>query len=107
MRDALPLVSVAAGPSCASAPSIPTNRCRPLGATAAASNARFWRTPCVGLVGWNASGTGRSPRNVPSSAYRRTHGAIPRVAMPSDVTMSSPPFASVSPSGSRLNGAYG
>jgi hypothetical protein len=36
--------------------------------------------------------------------YRRTNGAIPRVAMPSEVTISSPLFASVSPSGSKLEG---
>ena len=51
-----PFVSVAAGPSWTSAPSMPTKRWRPSGATAAASNARFWRTPCVGLVGRKASG---------------------------------------------------
>jgi hypothetical protein len=63
--------------------------------------------PCVGLVGANAAGTGRSLRNVPSSAYRRTHAPMPRFAKPSDVTTSSPLFVSVKPSGSRLNGAYG
>ena len=77
MRDVLPLEIVAAGPSCVSAPSMPTYRWRPSGVTAAASNARFWRTPCVALVGRNAAGTGRSPRNAPPSEYRRTNGGIP------------------------------
>ena len=49
----------------------------PVRRDAAASKARFWRTPWAALVGWNAAGTGRSPRYVPSSAYRRTQGAMP------------------------------
>ena len=98
MRAGLPAGTVAGGPSCTSAASVPVKRKRPFGVIPALSKPRFWRTPRVpAAFGENADGTGSSRSWRPSSPNSRTHGSISRFAKPSEVITSVSSFVSVRP----------
>ena len=108
MRDALPLVSVAARPVLGERGLHPDEEVPAVGrdggglerevladAVRRARRQERVRAPA------GRRGTSRRASSAARTARCRS------VAMPSDVTISSPLFVSVRPSGSRLNGAYG